>query len=159
MDLETDSLEHLPDLVRLNEIWIREHFQIEREDERLAGDPRAILRNGGHTLTAAIAGQAVGVVALFASGPNEFELARMAVAPSHRGRGIGRFLAVSALELAAQLAARRLFLLSNTRLTPAIRLYESLGFRTVHEGTHPQYSRCNIVMEKLLGTGTRSSPR
>lgn len=150
VDVEIDAVERLPDLLRLNEIWIREHFQIEQADERLADDPEAILRAGGHTLTATDGGEVVGVVALFAAGPGEYELARMAVAPSHRGKGIGRRLALSALRLAKDRGARRVFLLSNKRLSPALRLYESLGFRVVQEGPHPEYSRCDVVMEKLL---------
>lgn len=150
MDVEIDAVERLPDLLRLNEIWIREHFQVEQVDEKLADDPEAILRSGGHTLTVTLDGEVLGVVALFAARPGEFELARMAVAPSHRGKGIGRRLALSALQLAKEQGARRVFLLSNKGLTPAIRLYESLGFSVVREGPHPEYSRCDIVMEKLL---------
>lgn len=56
------------------------------------------------------------------------ELKRMYVTPSVRGRGIGRAL-VEALEGEAQLlGVRRIVLETGTRLAPAIRLYESLGY-------------------------------
>jgi ribosomal protein S18 acetylase RimI-like enzyme len=41
-------------------------------------------------------------------------------------------------------------LYTNTVLSPAVALYRKFGFRTVSEGPHPLYARCNIVMEKSL---------
>ena len=56
------------------------------------------------------------------------ELKRMYVAPSVRGQGIGRAL-VEALEREARLlGVTRIVLETGTRLTPAIKLYEALGY-------------------------------
>ncbi len=150
MEIIYDRPEHLTELVRLNEIWIKEHFSLESADRELAADPAAISRGGGHTICAVEDGRVVGVVALFRRGEEQFELARMAVDPNCRGRGIGRILALSAIQKAVQRKARTLSLLSNTALGPAISLYRSLGFRVVQEGQHPEYARCNVVMEKAL---------
>jgi putative acetyltransferase len=150
MTIIPDDPRYLPDLVRLNAAWIAEHFCIEDADRRLADDPATILRNGGHTFTAVVNEEAIGVVALFRVSASEFELARMAVDPVHRGRGIGRVLADAALQRAKADGAARVTLLSNTKLVPAIALYRSLGFEVVSEGTHPTYQRCNIVMGKSL---------
>ncbi len=151
MDIICDRPEHLPDLIRLNELWIKQHFSLEAVDRALAADPQSIVRGGGHTICAVEDGRVVGVVALFRCDEGHFELARMAVEPTHRQRGIGRTLAVAAIGKAAERKATRITLLSNTILAPAIGLYRSLGFRVVREGQHPEYARCNIVMEKALG--------
>lgn len=59
------------------------------------------------------------------------ELKRMYVDPSVRGRGIGRAL-VDALEREARrLGVTRIVLETGTRLTPAIRLYESMGYARI----------------------------
>ena len=59
------------------------------------------------------------------------ELKRMYVDPSVRGQGIGRAL-VEALEREArQLRVTRIVLETGTRLTPAIKLYESMGYRRI----------------------------
>jgi GNAT superfamily N-acetyltransferase len=56
------------------------------------------------------------------------ELKRMYVLPSVRGRGIGRAL-VEALEREARLlGVTRIVLETGTRLAPAIRLYETMGY-------------------------------
>lgn len=146
MIIESDRPDCFPDFIRLNEAWITEHFQIEAMDRDLSADPGRVLREGGHIFSATIDGIVIGVAALFRDGPDQFELARMAVDPAYRGRGIGRALALAALQKARDEGAIRVSLGSNTTLAPAIALYRSLGFRVVREGAHPEYARCNIVM-------------
>jgi GNAT superfamily N-acetyltransferase len=59
------------------------------------------------------------------------ELKRMYVSPSERGKGIGREL-VKALEREAyQLGATSVVLETGTRLVPAIKLYESMGYSRI----------------------------
>jgi GNAT superfamily N-acetyltransferase len=59
------------------------------------------------------------------------ELKRMYVAPSVRGQGIGRAL-VEALEREARLlGVTRIVLETGTRLTPAIKLYEAMGYARI----------------------------
>jgi GNAT superfamily N-acetyltransferase len=59
------------------------------------------------------------------------ELKRMYVEPSVRGRGIGRAL-VEALEREARLlGVSRVVLETGTRLAPAIKLYEALGYARI----------------------------
>ena len=59
------------------------------------------------------------------------ELKRMYVTPSVRGRGIGRAL-VEALEREARmLGVTRIVLETGTRLAPAIRLYEAMGYERI----------------------------
>ena len=151
LEIIEDDAMYLPDLVRLNELWINEHFEIEEADRQLAADPSTIIRDGGHSFCALLDGQAVGAAALFRVGPREFELARMTVAPSSRGQGIGRSLAQAALHRAEADGATSVSLGTNTILVAAIALYRSLGFEVVWEGRHPEYSRCNMIMRRTLG--------
>ena len=146
MIIERNKPDCFPDFIRLNEAWITEHFEIEAMDRHLSDDPGRVLREGGHIFSATIDGKVVGVAALFRNRPDEFELARMAVDPAYRGRGIGRALALAALQNARDEGAARVSLGSNTKLTPALALYRSLGFTVVREGQHPEYARCNITM-------------
>jgi len=148
--LHLDNPAHCADFVHLNEDWIRTHFAIEDADRALAADPMAIVRKGGHILSLAAAERVLGVCALFKDSPVRCQLARMAVAAGERGKGHGETLIRAALDLAANEGMQTVYLLSNTVLAPALALYRKHGFRTVAEGPHPQYARCNIVMEKSL---------
>ncbi|MEN9579012.1 MAG: hypothetical protein RJA70_2021 [Pseudomonadota bacterium] len=155
MRIVEDAAGFLPDLIRLNEAWISEHFGLEGSDHALARDPAVILRDGGHTFSMVHGSTVIGVAALFRTGLDEFDLALMAVEPAFQGKGVGRALARAALARASALAATKVRLLSNTKLAPAIALYRSLGFEEV---TLEQalYRRCNIVMCKKLGPSTQS---
>lgn len=150
MEICENRTDHLAAFLRLNERWISQYFRIEEADRRLAGDPECIIREGGFVFTVVDGHAVVGACALVREDETAFELVRMAVDPGHQRRGIGRRLAEHALARAHAEGALRVRLLSNTSLSAAIALYRSLGFRSVREGPHPVYRRCNIVMEKVL---------
>ena len=61
-----------------------------------------------------------------------YEVAKMAVAESCQGRGIGRRLLAYTIEQGRALGADSLYLETNNKLANAVHLYESLGFE--HEG-------------------------
>jgi GNAT superfamily N-acetyltransferase len=144
--------EHRRAFQDLNEAWIIEYFRIEEADRKVLADPEStILARGGHILVAIAHGQPIGVCALInLDDTPAFELAKMGVAKAAQGRGVGRQLATAAIHWARAHGARRLFLESNTRLEPAIRLYRSLGFTEVSAATPSVYSRSNIQMELRL---------
>jgi GNAT superfamily N-acetyltransferase len=81
--------------------------------------------------------------------PGEYELAKMAVTASAQGTGVGRKLLESVIAEARKAGATRLFLETNRMLTPAIRLYESCGFRHLppERFVHSEYARSNVQME------------
>lgn len=148
--IEINNPDHLGDFIRLNEAWISEYFSLEKSDNNLSRDPEKILRDGGFVFSLVEAGAVQGVCALFHSGKGEYELARMAVAAESRGKGYANLLMQAAFNKLRELGASRVYLLSNTKLTAALSLYKKFGFMPVHEGTHPEYSRCNIMMECRL---------
>jgi GNAT superfamily N-acetyltransferase len=134
----------------LNMEWITTHFELEDIDRKTLDDPEnAILRHGGCILMAEAAGETLGCCALIHVPPDAFELAKMAVAPAARGRGVGALLGRAAVERARQLGASRIELLSNTVLQPALQLYRKLGFVEVPLGP-TEYARANIRMELRL---------
>ena len=91
----------------------------------------------------------VGTCALLKMEDNVYELAKMAVAPEAQGKNIGWMLGQACIAKGRELKADKLYLESNTRLTPAISLYQKLGFKKVTGHPSP-YERCNIQMELVL---------
>ena len=151
---ETAIREFVPgdeaDFRRLNEEWITRYFAIEPLEEKFLADPQTtILDRGGRIFLAVRDGQIVGSCALLAIAPGEFEVGKMTVAESCRGAGIGRRLLEKAIGEALASGARRLYLETNHKLTPAVRLYESMGFRHLPpERIVPSpYARANVYME------------
>jgi len=153
--LRADAVEIVPfrpelrdDFYRLNADWLRRFFHIEEVDHRVLSNPEGeVLAGGGRIFFARSGERVVGTCALMLAEPGVFELTKMAVDPTAQGLGIGRKLIERAIAEFREMGARQLFLETNTRLQPAIRLYESVGFEhqpAVREGTH--YSRANVYM-------------
>lgn len=140
------------DFARLNIEWLERWFTVEPADRDVLGDPEThILAGGGRILFAVDeTDQALGTVALMRHGGGEVELTKMAVEPELRGAGVGRKLIEGALDAFSEMGDRELFLETNTRLAPAIRLYESVGFRhqpTLRPNSHVERADVYMVWE------------
>nr|WP_315486465.1 GNAT family N-acetyltransferase [uncultured Undibacterium sp.] len=143
-----NSKEHLQDFIRLNEEWISHYFKIEETDKKLAANPYQVVDNGGFLFFLMSDNEVLGVCALFNEGDGVYELARMAVSPAHQGKAYSKRLMEHCLMKLKTIHAKKVYLVSNTKLEAAIHLYKNYGFQTVSEGPHPVYSRANIVMER-----------
>jgi GNAT superfamily N-acetyltransferase len=138
--------EHRERFASLNLEWITTYFAVEDADRKALDDPEGhILRPGGCILMAELGGEVVGTCALIRVADHTLELAKMAVTESARGQGIGFALGAAAVARAKTLGARRVELLSNTVLRPALRLYERLGFVEVPL-PETEYRRANVKM-------------
>lgn len=138
---------HLDDFIRLNEEWINAYFEIEDVDRQLAANPQKVIDDGGYVFSLTLDDKVIGVCALFNTSGGIYELARMAVAPEHQGKGYGNQLVELCLQKARAIGARTVYLVSNTKLEPALSLYKKYGFRIVSTAQHPVYSRANVMME------------
>jgi len=137
----------------LNEAWIAKYFTIEEPDRVVLSDPVAnIIGEGGYIFMAVVDDLPVGCCALLPMQPGAFELAKMAVTESIRGRGIGRRVLEYAIDQARKLGASRLYLETNRTLANAIHLYESVGFQHVSpdQVIPSPYARANVFMEMKI---------
>nr|WP_067062069.1 bifunctional helix-turn-helix transcriptional regulator/GNAT family N-acetyltransferase [Mucilaginibacter sp. L294] len=138
--------EYQPAFKRLNEEWITQYFKMEETDYKSLDHPDDyILHKGGHILMALYNNEPVGACALIKMDNDMYELAKMAISPKAKGKGIGFILGQSCIAKAKSLGAKKLYLESNTILKPAISLYHKLGFKKV-TGIPSPYERCNIQM-------------
>ena len=98
-------------------------------------------------------GQLVGCCALMATPEKDrLEVAKMTIAESERGRGVGRQLLERVIRFARESSIRTLYLETNTKLESAVRLYEAVGFRHLPaEQIKPSpYARANVYMQMDL---------
>ena len=99
---------------------------------------------------ALIGEKVVGTVALIKRVEGVFELSKMAVTEDYKGMRIGQKLMYACISHAGSKGVKRLFLDSNTKLTPAITLYHKVGFKEIAVPADTPYERCNIRMELYL---------
>jgi N-acetylglutamate synthase-like GNAT family acetyltransferase len=131
----------------LNEAWITKFFGLEESDNAILGDPEGyVLAKGGHIFFAVADGNPIGCCALVPISEGVYEVAKMAVAESWQGRGIGRRVLAYTIEQGRAIGAKSLYLETNSKLANAIHLYESLGFQHLPPKQSP-YVRANVFME------------
>ena len=145
---------HREAFAALNRAWIERFFVLEDEDRRLLDDPEGAILAPGGAVFCLVEGEGdaapvVGTAGLLPAGPGVFELVKMAVAPAAQGRGYGRRLLLHALDAAEALGARRVFLLTNSALAPALHLYRTAGFVDEPLDVH-EYARGDVQMGLAL---------
>ncbi len=154
--VEAEIVDYRPELAadfaRLNYAWISQYFEIEEHDRHVLDDPDGgIIDRGGKIFLASVGGEIAGAAALLNTGPESFELAKMAVSQRYRGMNIGDQLMQACIDFAKAAGKRRIFLLSNTKLVPALRLYRKHGFTEIPLDGSTPYRRTDIAMELDLG--------
>lgn len=146
----------------INAQWIEAMFVLEPTDREVLESPRErIMEPGGDILFVEAEGLGVvGTCALQRTGPGQFELTKMGVSESARGRKAGEALLHATIARARALGAETLYLLTNSKCASAIHLYEKAGF--VHDAEimrdfGARYRRCDVAM-RYRGS-TLASPR
>jgi GNAT superfamily N-acetyltransferase len=148
---ETFREEFLLHFVALNLQWIEHYLAVEQADrEQLEMPQENILKPGGEIFFVLEGEKVLGTCAMILDAPGHYELAKMAITPEARGKGAGSFLLSQVIHWAKERGAQEIHLLSNTKLAPAIALYEKHGFEIVRLGPNPLYARCNIEMKLNL---------
>lgn len=146
---------------RINAEWLERWFAIEDIDRRVLSDPETlILKPGGAIFFAQVDGETIGTCALLQESPGVFELTKMGVQSGWRGKGAGRLLIDAAIAEFRRRRGKTLFLETNSKLTPAITLYESAGFvRQPARRPDSHYQRSDVYMIYDADAAKRSAAR
>ena len=147
--------EHAAAFYALNRAWLDEHGLYEPAYEAQLVNPQGeILDAGGAIVVALQGGEVVGTAAIVPHGAGEMELAKVTVARAARRAGLGRRLTEASVAEARARGARRLVLVSSTKLGGALRLYESMGFEHKPLPSVVPYESADVYMElDLTGEG------
>ena len=136
---------------RLNREWIERLFVMEAADRKVLDNPEAaIIARGGMIFFALEDGEVLGTGAAIRIDEHRFELAKMGVTPAAQGRGLGRLIGEAVIGYARDAGAREIELLTNSSLTPAITLYEKLGFEHRPMPVDNAYARSDVYMVRPL---------
>ena len=156
------SPELAPAFHDINAQWIEAMFTLEPTDREVLENPvDRIITPGGDILFARVADLGVvGACALQKTGPDQYELTKMGVLETARGRKVGEALLAAAIDRAVAMGAQRLYLLTSARCRPAIHLYEKAGFRHdtgIMAEFGARYARCDVAMDYPIGRLVRES--
>ena len=144
--------QYAADFKRLNLEWLEKYHLAEELDLQVLNDPRGmILDTGGIIFLAKSGNEIVGSAALIKEHDHDdvYELAKMAVDVSQRGKGIGNLLIEKCLQNARDRKATKVTLYSNSQLKVAISMYEKYGFQHA-DITHSPFVTADVYMELVL---------
>ena len=134
---------------RINAQWLERYWSLEPIDRDVLCEPeKHVLEPGGAILYARMDGEVIGTVALLKDAAvGEYEVSKMGVEAGWRGKGAGRLLLDAVIAEFRRRKGKLLFLESNSKLGPALKLYESAGFvrqPALRPGSH--YARSDVYM-------------
>ena len=135
----------------INLEWIERYFAVEQKDRDVLDNPRKyILDPGGEILLALDGETPIGVVALMMMDVGSVELAKMGVRPQAQGKGAVRMLVAAAIERARAMGMRRVYIETNSKLGPALKLYRDAGFQPLAAAIPSPYARADVQLELFL---------
>lgn len=135
----------------INLEWIERYFAVEQKDRDVLDNPRKyILDPGGAILLAVEGAHVLGVVSLIVMGDGAVELAKMGVKPEAQGKGAGKMLVAAAIAAARTMGMRRVYIETNSRLGPALKLYRDAGFEPLKTTIPSPYARADVQLELWL---------
>ena len=132
----------------LNLAWLEQYFTVEPVHLHVLDNPEGtIIAPGGQVFFALEGDRIIGTVAVRALGDGRYELTKLGVDPSAQGHGIGRALCVAVIDWFVEREGRLLFLETHSKLKPAMRLYEKLGFERTQYPDAGGYAGTDCYME------------
>jgi GNAT superfamily N-acetyltransferase len=147
IDLDPQNEAHKLAFKQINYEWINKYFKVEKGDlDSLENPEKYFLATGGAVILARRGEEYLGTSALKPMGNDAYELCKMGVSELARGLGIGGLIGEAAIQKARELGAKRVYLETNSSLTPALTLYAKLGFVRIENFTSP-YERADVAME------------
>ena len=130
----------------LNKSWIEEYWSLEDSDiADLLNPVNSIIAKGGEIFFIVNSKKAIGTAAMIPYSKNKMELAKMTIDYKFRGLGLSKLLLSRCISYAKNKRASEVFLISNSKLKAARKLYDNFGF-TETPLDSSKYQRGNYKM-------------
>ena len=130
----------------LNKSWIEEYWSLEDSDiADLLNPVNSIIAKGGEIFFIVINKKAIGTAAMIPYSKNKMELAKMTIDYKFRGLGLSKLLLSRCISYAKNKRVSEVFLISNSKLKAARKLYDNFGF-TETPLDSSKYQRGNYKM-------------
>lgn len=131
------------DFERLNRAWITKYFQIEAADEEIFQNTERLIQSGSMIYLALLDGEVRATCMVTPLQDDVWEIGKLAADERYQGHGAGNAVFKACVQYAIAHQAKKIMLISNHILLPAIHIYEKNGFVKVPCEQH-EYSRGDV---------------
>lgn len=135
------------DFIDFNKTWIIDNFGfLEREDMEIFDHIETLLAEGAMIFFAVENDTALATCMAMPKENHTWELCKLGSSKQIPHPGAGTAVFEAAMNYAVEHGAKRIFLLSNSKLKPALHIYEKYGFREIKLNDY-EYIRGDIAFE------------
>lgn len=139
------------DFIELNTAWVERFFTMEQADLDILEHVEELHKKGAMTFFAVEGDKVLATCMALPLGNHVWELCKLAAAGQYTGTGAGSAVFGAAMDYAIAHGAKKLTLISNSRLKPALHIYQKFGFREVPlDKDYWGYERADIQFEYLV---------
>lgn len=135
------------DFVALNTAWIVSLFgQLEKEDIETFQNIEREIVNGGMIYFATENDEVMATCMTRHIGNEIWEICKLAANEKYKGKGAGNVVFEQCMKYAIDHGAKKLFMISNSRLQAALHIYHKYGFKEIKLKDY-EYERGDIAFE------------
>ena len=139
------------DFIDLNIAWIDRFFTPEQADYDILNHVDSLLDSGSMIYFAVEDGRVLATCMAMPLGNDVWELCKLAANGQYTGIGAGSAVFKASMDYAVSRGAKKITLISNSRLKPALHIYQKFGFREVPlNKAYWGYERADIEFEKII---------
>lgn len=119
------------DFIELNTAWVERFFVMEQADRDVLEHVEDLLKTGAMVYFAVEDDHVLATCMAMPLGEDVWEICKLAATGQYTGKGAGSAVFKASMEYAIAHGAKKLMLISNRRLKPALHIYEKYGFKEV----------------------------
>lgn len=137
------------DFIRLNTAWVEKYFVMEETDREILLHTDDLIQKGGMIYFAVEDNKVLATCMVIPEENYTWEILKLAADDCYCGHGAGSAVFKACINYAIAHGAKKLTLISNHILKPALHIYEKFGFRQV-KVDRTEYERCDVQCEYIV---------
>lgn len=138
------------DFIRLNKAWIEKYFEMEQEDYDVLNNIDKLIINGAMVFFAVENDKVWATGMSMPLNNDEWEICKLATDENYHGRGVGSAVFKECMDYAIKQGGKRIIIVSNTILKPALHIYKKFGFTEIPIDKTHNYERGNIQLQYIV---------
>lgn len=136
------------DFIKLNIAWVEKYFSLEDADRQVLEHVETLLKSGSMIFFALENSKVLATCMTIPLENDTWEICKLAAIGQYTGKGAGSAVFQASMDYAITHGAKKLTLISNRCLQPALHIYRKFGFQEVPlNKTYWNFERADIQFE------------